>query len=436
LSEPQIELERTRTDWPAGTAEEQPPEAAPEEVLGEWEEEAPPVPLDQARSLLTGPLPAGLGEVLVTDIWMRPAPKEPKRKRRGRKQKLDWFEQIRSVDLPRKVEETPVDPQRAWEERQELRELGLLREHPAMRYDARTEQYWRQVSDARDKAKNAILDPYTDFVISFADVDHARLADYREGIGEYGRRGDALLELGRGYLVIGRLKSARSLFAAAVRADPHNPRAWWHLGIAHLFARANRKAAWALENAENELPGDMRYELALATARFHLRDYAGAEELFRRQAGDHGLRATARSMLGCSLRMQGKWDDARIELGFLREARGGDWPAMAKQCLECVERGEQKEAGILRVRRRSRNVLKLLGGLAAGGGWVGYALAEKLFEKEPLWAAIPLFGLAALLVRGLHGISGRETSGEFGNAEQGLPCWQTTSWMRPRRLEF
>ena len=41
-----------------------------------------------------------------------------------------------------------------------------------------------------------------------------------------------------------------------------------------------------------------------------------------------------------------------------------------------------------------------------------------------------------LLARMLRGVSGGELPGEFGNAEQGLQCWQSTSWMRPRKTEF
>jgi hypothetical protein len=77
--------------------------------------------------------------------------------------------------------------------------------------------------------------------------------------------------------------------------------------------------------------------------------------------------------------------------------------------------------------------------LAAAGAsatWIAYAVTQDLFRKETRWATVPLFVLAMLLIRALRGISGRETSGEFGNAEQGLPCWQATTWTRPRQSEF
>jgi hypothetical protein len=134
--------------------------------------------------------------------------------------------------------------------------------------------------------------------------------------------------------------------------------------------------------------------------------------------------------------MREEWDDARVELGFLTDAEPGDWAAVAQQCLDCVERGEQKQRGHLRVRRRAAKMWKALAATAAGGTWLAYAFAQDLFKEHAQWAAVPLFVLALLVARALRGISGRELPGEFGNAEQGLPCWQSTTWMRPRRSEF
>jgi hypothetical protein len=237
-------------------------------------------------------------------------------------------------------------------------------------------------------------------------------------------------------VAIGRLKSARSVFQAAAKAEPYHPGIWWHLGVSHLFARANAGAVEALQRAVDQAPGDFGAELALGVARYHTKDYAAAEESLRRLAGASGLRATARSMLACSLRMQEKWDEARVELGFLRDARPGDWAALAQQCLDCVERGEQKRSGQLRARRRARQMWQSLAAAGAGGVWIAYSLAEDLFRKDARWAALPLLLLGMVLARGLRGISGRELPGEFGNAEQGLPCWQATAWMRPRKSEF
>jgi tetratricopeptide (TPR) repeat protein len=314
--------------------------------------------------------------------------------------------------------------------------LNLLRERPLLGYDARTEQYWGQVREACRQAQRAIVDPYTEFAAAFAEADIEGMGAHRAQAREYGQGADSLLELGRAYVAIGRLKSARGVFEAAARADSLHPGVWWHLGAAHLFARANALAVSAFERAVDLAPGDWRTELGLAVAHYHARNYGAAEDYFRREVGSAGLRATARSLLACSLRMQEKWDDARIELGFLREAQPGDWAALAEQCLDCVERGEQKRAGPLRARRRAHNMWKSLAAAGAGGVWLAYALAQDLFREKLQWATIPLFLLGLLFARSLKGISGRELSGEFGNAEQGLPCWQVTSWMRPRQSEF
>lgn len=417
----------------------------PEEETAQLEEEeAPPEPeLSQARSLLTEPHPAGFGEVLVTKAWLAPedAQAEPSPEQEqpprwdvlepeGRKIPRDRW------GRPKLEEEKPPDRQREWETRQELRQLGLLREQPFKTWDARWEEYWSQVAEAKQEATRAIVDPYTEFAAGLADAKVDEIAEYQAVSRDYGREGGALLEVGRAYVAIGRLKSARSVLQAAAKNEPRDASIWRNLGIAHLFGRANKDAVKALRNALALAPGDFRTELALATAYYHSKDYARAEEHFRRIAGPSGLRATARSLLVCSLRMQGNWDEARVELGFLKDAQPGDWEALADQCRDCVERGEQKREGPLRQRRRSRQILKTLAAVAAGGGWTLYAAARDLFEKETAWAVIPLLALVMLLIRGLRGISGAELPTEFGNAEPGLPCWQTTAWVRPRTSEF
>jgi len=428
------ELEQERSQQaPAGEAE-----------VGEFGEPAPAPPdISQARSLLTELVPAGMGEVLVTDVWGRP---EPSKKREPARPKPDelgtgiW----EAVEVRLKAQALaeqpgpaqPADRQRAWETRQELRELGLLRERPLVMHDARVEHYWNQVKEARGKAAQAILDPYTELVCNFADVKPELAGEYLRNARDYRQDADPLVQLGRCYMAIGKIKGARSVFQAAAKREPYAPDAWWHLGLSHLLSRSNRQAAEALQNAVDQSPGDFRAEMALGVARYHLRDYPGAEELLRRQAGNSGPRAAVRSMLACSLRMQQKWDDARIELGFLRQSKAGDWPVVAEQCLDCVERGEQKRAGPLQARRRAKQMWKALAAAGGTAAWIAYARAEDLFRRQAPWAIVPLFLLALLFTRGLRGISGRELPGEFGNAEQGIPCWQATTWMRPRRSEF
>jgi tetratricopeptide (TPR) repeat protein len=386
---------------------------APEETAPEAEALEPEEPdLSQARALLTGPHPAGFGEVLVTDVWLPPAPREEGE------------------------DEAPVDPQRAWESRQELRQLGLLRERPLLSYDGRTELYWGQVREAQQQAERAIVDPYTEFVAAFADADIDGISTHRKDAREYGRAGEALLEVGRAYVAIGRLKSAQGVLRAAAKADPLGPKIWLHLGLANLFARAHGAAAKALRRSLDQAPGDFLTELALGVAHYHGKDYAAAQECFRRLTGGSGLRAAARSMLACSMRMQENWDDARVELNFLRDAQPSDWNAVAAQCLDCVERGEQKRSGAIRKRRRASRMWQSLAAAAAGGVWIAYSLSQDLFREKSQWAALPLLLVAVLIMRALRGISGRELPDEFGNAEQGLPCWQATPWMKHRKSEF
>jgi len=408
-----------------------PPEPTAESDETELGEPTPVAPdLSQARSLLTELVPAGMGEVLVTDVWARSDPKKPLLV------KVNEDDRWRTGGQMQVAPEAPPDRQRQWELRQEMRDLGLLKERPMVTYDARVEQYWGQVKKARAQAKSAFVDPYTELVMMFADVNTENMSELRHTAKEYGRGADALLHLGRAYMAIGKFKGARQVFAAAAKSEPQHPDVWWHLGVAGIITRANRDAATAFENAVDQSPGDFRSEMALGLARYHLRDYAGAEDCFRRLAGNDSSRAPARSMLACSLRMQHKWDDARVELGFLRQSAAGDWPAVSAQCVDCVERGEQKKEGPLRRRRRIQQILKTIAAVAGGGIWAGYARAEHLFRDQAPYASIPLFLAALVLVRSLRGISGRELPGEFGNAEQGLPCWQTTTWMKPRRSEF
>ncbi len=415
----EIQAPAEQTPPPEQTSPTAPP-PEPEDMFGEAPT-PPVVDLSQARSMLTELVPAGMGEVLVTDVWARPEPKK-----------------VEKVEPKEGEAPEPPDRQRAWELRQELRDLGLLKEKPLVSYDARVEQYWGQTKKASDQAPRVMLDPYTELVMSFADVnlDGVNMGELRRNAREYGREADALLALGRAYLAIGKLKGARQVFQAAAKAEPQYPDVWWHLGVTDLFTRANAKAAKVLTEAVDQSPGDFRAEMSLGLARYHLRDYPGAEECFRRLAGNDATRASTRSMLVCSLRMQHKWDEARVELGFLRQSRVGDWPAVADQCLDCVERGEMKKEGPLRRRRRLLQMLKTAATIAGSGVWVVYAKAEDLFRQQAPYATIPLFLAALLLVRSLRGISGKELPGEYGNLEQGLPCWQTTTWMKPRRSEF
>ena len=407
-------LKRKLEEWERKAAGEREEPAEEDFFFGEEPAaEAPDV--SQARSVLTELRPAGVGELLVTEVWLAPEPREKEGKA---------------------GEGEPRDRLRDWETRQELRELGLLREKPLVSHDARFDAYWRQAKETKEAAVNAIVDPYTELAAAFADADVAGMGQHQRAAKEYGKAGDELLQLGRAYVAIGRQKGARSVLEAAAKAEPLHPEVWYNLGVIRLFGRASAGARKAFEAALHQTPGDFRLQLALAVACYHVKDYTAAAEHFRRLAGGSGVRATARSMLVCCHRMAGNWDDARIELGFLKDAKPGDWAAMVQQCADCVERGEQKRTGKLRVRRRASRMWKALAAVAAGGVWLAYAAARDLFEKQGQWATLPFFVLALLLARMLRGMSGGELPGEFGNAEQGLPCWQSTSWMRPRKTEF
>ena len=126
----------------------------------------------------------------------------------------------------------------------------------------------------------------------------------------------------------------------------------------------------------------------------------------------------------------------KVRVGNMSINLGCRYITVAQQCLDCVARGEQKKDGEMRVRRRRREMLKSLGLLITGGGWLLYSLLEQLFKSDLRLAVFPLLALIMLLLRSLKNITGRELSHEFGNSEQGLPCWQGTTWMRPRRSEF
>ena len=114
--------------------------------------------LRRARSFLTEPHPSGFGELLITDVWLPPDPKP--------------------------APSDPVDRQVVWKKRQEYRGLRLLHEKPAASFDARTENYWQQVKDALAQSPDAIVDPYTSFVIGLADADYHNMADHRRAVRE------------------------------------------------------------------------------------------------------------------------------------------------------------------------------------------------------------------------------------------------------------
>ena len=292
------------------------------------------------------------------------------------------------------------------------------------------------MKEALAQAPEAVVDPYTYFVVSLAEADHEHMRGYLREAREYGRTGGALLAYGKACLAVGRTGSARSVLAKAVKEEPYEGEAWWSLGLAHLFARAHGEAAEAFQKALDQSPGDLRSEAALGVARFHQRKYAEAEEHLRRTAGATGLRAATRSMLACSLCMQENWEEARIELNFLRNSGSARWALVADQCLDCVARSEARRGGSAVSRRREMGMYKSLAAVGAAGLYIAFSMAENWFHDNLRWASVPVVLIAMGLARSLRTAADGRSPGAYGNYEQGLPCWQTTTWMKPRRGEF
>ncbi len=201
------------------------------------------------------------------------------------------------------------------------------------------------MKEAFAQASDAIIDPYTFFVVGLADADFEHLSDDRRAAGEYGHTAEALVRYGRACLALGRNKTARAALARTIKEDPFETEAWFNLGLAQLLARLNTNAAASFQAALDHTPGDLRYEVALGVARYHQNKYSEAAEDFRRTGRPSGLRTAARSMLGCSLCMQGEWDDARAELGLLKNSGSPQWALVADQCLDCVNRCETNTGG-------------------------------------------------------------------------------------------
>jgi hypothetical protein len=138
--------------------------------------------------------------------------------------------------------------------------------------------------------------------------------------------------------------------------------------------------------------------------------------------------------------MQGKWDEARVELGFLRTSGSERWATVAQQCLDCVARGEEK--GVPPApHRRAQEVVKQV--ITAGGpaAFLVYMFLEN-FGHKPLekdarwWLAVPITVGGALVAKWLGRFTRRAQARDFGNHEQGLPCWQATTWIQPHRSEL
>ena len=373
--------------------------------------EAPPFDWGQVFSLLTDLRPAGFGEVLVTEGW--PDPEE---------QEKEGGEKARSLRL-------------------EVKLLGLSRRYPLVRYDARHEAFFDHSRTARELARSALVDPYTELAIAFAGQDFSQIPYHRSRLKSYAHGAEAKLQLGRAYLAIGRRKSALAAFQAAARADRYDPTAWWYLGLAQLFSRLNRDALKAFRAAVDLRPGDADVVLGLGLALYHAKDYASAAEEFRRHAGRGAPGAWARSFLACCYRMDQRWPDARLELAELaRDPRLG-WQEMARQCLACVERGEARQAAGKPLSRREEALAKRFIGVGMFSG-IAYTALENLLRdlggSRKLFLYLVILAISALgervFRRSIRKAAARAE--DFGSGIAGLPCWQLTTWLRPRRPEF
>ena len=383
----------------ASRAGEPEPSSSPEAAPFDWGE---------VFSLLTDLRPAGFGEVLVTEGW--PKPEE---------------EDLEEGERPRAA-------------RLELKLLGLVHRYPLLRYDARHEAFFDHSRESRDQARHALIDPYTELACAFAGQDLSEISYHRSRVKSYAYASEARLGLGRAYVAIGRRKTALAVLEAATRADPHESTAWWYLGLARLFSRANRGAVQAFQTALDHRAGDADCTLGLGLALYHSKKYGEASELLRRQAGQGASGAWARSFVGCCYRMEERWEEARRELSALGLDSRPGWQEMARQCLACVDRGEVSQARRGPGRRKSTMWKELVAGVSFFSVIV-YNFLEDYFRKRGgaiylLPLLVLVFGAAGLLRRRLRRKVARTE--ELGSGIPGLPCWQLTTWMRPRRPEF
>ncbi|NIM06992.1 MAG: tetratricopeptide repeat protein [Armatimonadetes bacterium] len=386
---------------------------------------------ERVWTLLTEPRQTGLGEGLITEGWM---PRETEED-----EKIEDLQPKSGSDIWRTREE--IEKQ-AKEREEELLESRPVRKEADIRIDLRHEDYFRRMAEARQKAQNALIDPYTDLLSEFGKVDLHPAAWERSKANSYAFAAGANLELGRLAVARWHPRAAESAFRKAVKADAHDPDAWWHLGIARLLRRKNRAAIHALENAYDYRPGDARSRIALGLAYYHNQEYGAAEEYFRYEKGPEGRGASARSFLICSLRMQGKWEQARMEIQALSQNPLSSWKEMAAQCARCVDRGE----GVAPEKKSKRPLItaaKIIAILAIAFSWIFYNLEEfrqlaEHFRRIDLKAVImPIVLLVLAFTQHLKRIfKSKEPKELYGDGAEDLPCWQTRTWMRAPRLDI
>lgn len=423
----------------------------------------PPEPdWEHVRTILTEPRQIGLGEGLATEVWTPekpPAPPEPEASddvenpyvlRRTFREQLHTVLEEQRRTLHGLYHSEAVERAQTRIRKQAERWLGepgaestlMKRRMPDARYDARHRNYVRMVSEAHAKAKNALIDPYTDLIAEFAGNEQIEEAWERPQARSYAFASGANMQLGKLHVRSWSLRSAESAFINALKADAHDPEAWWYLGVVKLFRRKERDAVRALRTACDYRPCDTRCRIALGVAQYHRRNYAAAEDCFRYDKSSEGRGVGARSFLICSARMQGRWDMARMEIAALSQSPIPAWKDMADQCARCVDRGEALEG-----KRTSEGpqILSVVGILALIVAFVYWILSHKdmilSLVSHPENARVEDFIVPgvlvalALVLQSWRASRRRQTIDLYGDGKEDLPCWQTRSWMRPHRLD-
>ena len=400
------------SDAPAGPHDIYTPAAAPEP---NWEE---------MRCLLSEPRQTGLGEGPVTEGWL------PRRSdENGGLQSLNDQEPPAEglKGLLQSLQEDKPPPPRVW---------------PTLRLDLTFPDYFRRVAAARGKARNALIDPYTELLAEFGDIDPAQASYDAATSYSYAYAAAANLQQGRRAVAAWHLRAAEASFRKAAKADAHDPDILWHLGAAQLLRRKNRRAVTALKTCCAYRPGDARTRVTLGLAHFHNQDYPAAEECFHYEKTSEGRGAAVRSLLICSLRMQQKWEQASMEALALSQSFPATWREMAAQCNRCLNRGEAHASA--QVKGRSLAAAARIGLVVT---LVLIFLVLSFHRLNPLLEQLKrvrleaiigpaIFIILAVIENAKRALKKRSSRELFGDGAEDLPCWQTRTWMRPPRLDI
>jgi tetratricopeptide (TPR) repeat protein len=381
---------------------------------------------EEVWSVLTEPRQLGLGEGLATEMWLAKdfeteTPPPPAQGAGSGKTRLEAAKHKLQTWATGETED-------------------LL---PALRFDGRRLDHFPQVREVSQKSRQALIDPYTELICEFKEVDPRSLSWERGRTGSYAFSSGANLTLGQWRLTEWNLRGAEAAFRSALKADSHDPEAWWHLGMAQLFRRKNRAAQKAFRQALDHRPNEARSQLGLGMAYYHERDYAKAEECFARIKGPDRRGTGARALLACCYRLQRKFPQALNEIHHLETSETPGWRAMGEQCRRCVARGKEKSGQ----KKTWKFWLTLIGSLALVLWWIGSEIYQEIANRPSGDRDWLDWGLALLIVLLWLGVGRskiieifkqkyQEQEGVFGEGKESLPCWQTRAWMRPHKLDF